>query len=65
MEWPLFKNFRETKEFKATYRSIFGEDFGYVEDRPQKLEELIENIRLMKLEAEENQKNEEMKSKEE
>ncbi len=26
-DWPLFTRFRETSQFKVTYREIFGEDF--------------------------------------
>jgi hypothetical protein len=31
-EWPLFKEFRKTKEFATTYASIFGKDFVYIEE---------------------------------
>jgi hypothetical protein len=44
----------------VTYKHLFDEEFKYIEDRPQKLDELIEDIRQMKKEAEENKKNEEM-----
>ena len=30
--WPLFKSFRESKEFLKTYRKLFGEEFVLPED---------------------------------
>lgn len=59
MVWPLFKKFRESKEFNETYKVIFKEEFQYIEDRPQKLDELIDEIRKMKKESEENKQKEE------
>lgn len=59
MEWPLFKTFRETNEFKEAYKKVFNEDFIYKEERPQKLAEVLDEIRQLKSEAQESLKTQE------
>lgn len=51
-EWPLFKNFRKTKEFKLAYKEIFNEDFVYLETKPRKLEDILTEINRLKGEVE-------------
>jgi hypothetical protein len=34
-DWPIFREFRKTDEFKNAYRSIFGEEFAGTLDTPQ------------------------------
>lgn len=37
-EWPLFRDFRETDEFRKTFESIFGEPFNMIDEPSQKTE---------------------------
>ena len=39
-DWPLFKVFIETEEFKNEYNTLFGEDFIYKEQKGIKLEDV-------------------------
>lgn len=39
-EWPLFKEFRNSKIFKETYKDIFGESFVIEEEQLAQLKEL-------------------------
>lgn len=54
MEWPLFKNFRQTELFKNSYKEIFKEEFAFIETRPQKLTDLLDDIKELRKEADEN-----------
>jgi hypothetical protein len=58
MEWPLFKKFRDSTQFKETFVKLFKEEFKYIEDRPQKLEELIDDLRQLKKHTEDNKEKE-------
>lgn len=57
-EWPLFRQFRKTDEFKKAYLEIFGEELVYVETKPKGLEDILSEIKQLKKEAKEAQKNE-------
>lgn len=50
-EWPLFRAFRKTEEFKEAYKEIFGEELVYVETKPKSLEDVLEELKKMKEEA--------------
>lgn len=50
-EWPLFRVFRKTDEFKEAYKDIFGEELIYVETKPKNLEDVLEELKKMKEEA--------------
>jgi hypothetical protein len=52
-DWPLFKNFRKTDEFKTAYKEIFHEDLVYVEKQPRNLEDILTDLKQLKKEAEE------------
>lgn len=52
-EWPLFKKFRNTEEFKTTYKEIFGEELVYIESKPRDLEDILTDLKQMRKEAEE------------
>ena len=41
-EWPLFNNFRTTKQFKDLYKSIFGRDYQYSEIKHTKWEDVVQ-----------------------
>ena len=32
-QWPIFKKFRKTSQFRSAYKSIFGEDFADVPEQ--------------------------------
>jgi hypothetical protein len=51
-EWPLFKKFRHTEEFKNTYKEIFGEEIVYIEPKPRKLEDILSELKEVKKEIE-------------
>jgi hypothetical protein len=57
-EWPLFRQFRKTDEFKKAYLEIFGEELVYVETKPKGLEDILSEIKQLKKEAKEAQENE-------
>ncbi len=57
-EWPLFRQFRKTEEFKIGYKEIFGEDLVYVETKPKGLEDILGEIKQLKKEAKEAKENE-------
>ena len=40
-EWPLFYNFRETENFKKTFKKIYQTEFDYIETKPIKWEDVI------------------------
>lgn len=52
-EWPLFKHFRKTDEFKEAYKEIFNEELVYVEQQPRNLEDILTDLKQLKKEAEE------------
>jgi hypothetical protein len=52
-EWPLFKQFRKTDEFKLAYKEIFNEEFIYIESKPRNLEDILNDLKQIKKEAEE------------
>jgi len=56
-EWPLFKQFRKTDEFKNVYKEIFGEDLVYIETKPKGLEDILSEINQIKKEAKESKEN--------
>lgn len=31
-DWPLFKEFRKTNQFKVAYENIYSETFEYIEE---------------------------------
>lgn len=44
-EWPLFKNFRESTEFKEAYRNIFGDDFeSFTKNEPKSISDVLTDI---------------------
>ena len=47
-EWPLFKEFRKSDEFKIKYKEIFGEDLVYLEPKPKDLEDILTGIKMDK-----------------
>lgn len=57
-EWPLFRQFRKTEEFKIAYKEIFGEELVYVETKPKGLEDILVEIKQLKKEAKEAKENE-------
>lgn len=52
-EWPLFRQFRKTDEFKAAYKEIFNEDLVYEEPKPRNLEDILTDLKQLRKEAEE------------
>ncbi|MGG4498426.1 hypothetical protein [Brevibacillus reuszeri] len=40
-EWPLFKEFRRTEEFKQSYYDIFGEEYIFNEDISDSIQEFL------------------------
>jgi hypothetical protein len=52
-EWPLFRKFRKTDEFKAAYKEIFNEELVYVEPKPRNLEDILTDLKQLRKEAEE------------
>ncbi|PVY39886.1 hypothetical protein [Pontibacter virosus] len=56
-EWPLFKEFRKTEIFKDKFHNIFGEEFAYVEPKPKKLTDVLEEIKELKKQLEESKEN--------
>lgn len=52
-EWPLFKFFRLTDDFKKTYLKVFGEEFIYVESKPKGLDEILSELKEVKQKDEE------------
>lgn len=50
-EWPLFRKFRKTEEFKMAYKEIFDEDFVYIETKPKELEDILTELKQLKNEA--------------
>lgn len=52
-EWPLFRQFRKTDEFKAAYKEIFNEELVYIEPKPRNLEDILSDIKQLRKEAEE------------
>lgn len=54
-EWPLFRQFRKTVEFKRAYLEIFGEELVYVETKTKGLEDIISDIKQLKKEVKEAQ----------
>lgn len=34
-EWPLFREFRKSNEFRVAYEAVFKEPFGSIEDKPE------------------------------
>lgn len=50
-EWPLFRDFRKRDDFKTSYKEIFGEELIYVEPKPKNLEDVLEELKLMKKSA--------------
>jgi hypothetical protein len=56
-EWPLFRQFRKTDEFKNVYKEIFGEDLVYIETKPKGLEDILSEINQIKKEAKESKEN--------
>jgi hypothetical protein len=51
-EWPLFRQFRKTNEFKAAYKTIFEEELIYVEPKPRELEDILTDLKQMRKEIE-------------
>ncbi|OJW82916.1 MAG: hypothetical protein BGO69_02445 [Bacteroidetes bacterium 46-16] len=51
-QWPLFKKFRQSTEFKNAFKEVFEEEFIYVETKPKRLAEIIEEIRSMNVKGE-------------
>ena len=47
-EWPLFKKFRKTDEFKKIYRDIFGEELVYIEPKPKNVEDILAELKKYK-----------------
>ena len=41
-EWPLFNNIRKTKQFKNTYKDIFGREYQYKESQQTRWEDIIQ-----------------------
>lgn len=50
-EWPLFKDFRKKEGFKKTYKKMFNEEFVYLEKIPRSLEDILDEIKQAKKEA--------------
>jgi hypothetical protein len=42
-EWPLFKEYRFTDQFKAAYKTLFGEEFGKTTDITEVMKQDIIN----------------------
>ena len=40
-EWPLFKNFRNSEEFKSEYQKLFGHGFDYTEPQKENFNEIL------------------------
>lgn len=51
-EWPLFTEFRKSKDFKKMYKEIFKEDLLFVEKKPKELEEIVSELKEIKKEIE-------------
>lgn len=45
-EWPLFRKFRNTELFQNTFKSIFKEDFEYIEPQKTQFEDIINEAKL-------------------
>ena len=56
LDWPLFKEIRETKEFKRLFNEIFKEEMVFVESKPKGLEEILLEHQSLKKEIEEEEK---------
>lgn len=56
LDWPLFKEIRETKEFKKLFNEIFKEEMVFVESKPKGLEEILLEHQSLKKEIEEEKK---------
>lgn len=41
-EWPLFKDFRNSKEFKSQYSELFGQDFEYTEPEQENYKNVLQ-----------------------
>lgn len=52
-EWPLFRQFRKTEDFKGAYKEIFNEEFVYIESKPKDLEDLLSELKQIKKEEKE------------
>lgn len=42
-DWPLFNSFRNTQQFKNTYKEIYGCDYQFTETQPTKWEDIIQD----------------------
>ena len=40
-EWPLFKDFRNTDEFKVEYQRLFGQGFEYTEPPKENIKDVL------------------------
>lgn len=41
-EWPLFKNFRNSEEFKTEYQRLFGQGFEYTEPQTENYKDVLQ-----------------------